>query len=99
MLVVDDNQAATIVMSETLTEMGFDVESASSGQAALQRVEKADARQRPFAFVLMDWLMPAMDGLETTRRLKTLKVQTVPSVILVTAHRREELLHLSLIHI
>ena len=91
-LVVDDNEAAALVLSELLRELGFVVESVSSGSAALQAVAEANDQTRAFDFVLMDWQMPGMDGLEAVRLIKQMHPHTAPFVLMVTAHRRQELL-------
>jgi two-component system sensor histidine kinase/response regulator len=45
-----------------------------------------------FDFVLMDWQMPNMDGLETVRLIREMNTSAAPFVLMVTAHRRQELL-------
>ena len=90
-LVVDDNEDAVLVLCEMLDAMGFVVRHANSGERALQMIQAAHAEQSPFDFVLMDWLMPGMDGLETIRAIQSMHHQTVPFVLMVTAHRRQEL--------
>jgi signal transduction histidine kinase/CheY-like chemotaxis protein len=91
-LVVDDNDAAAMVLCELLRELGFMVQSANSGSAALQAVALADGQAQAFDFVMMDWQMPGMDGLETVRRIREMRTDTTPFVLMVTAHRRQELL-------
>ncbi len=91
-LVVDDNETSALILSEMLANMGFPVHHASSGQAALTLLEQADQSDAPYAFVMMDWLMPGMDGLETVRALQALPLRTMPAVLMVTAHRRQDLI-------
>jgi two-component system, sensor histidine kinase len=62
-LVVDDNAINRLIVVEMLTRLGVDVEQAEHGEEALQRLVDA-----PFDLVLMDCLMPRMDGFEATRR-------------------------------
>ncbi len=90
-LVVDDNEAAALVLSELLAELGFAVQHVNSGAAALQILGGADGSESPFDFVMMDWQMPGMDGLETVRALRQMPFKTLPMVLMVTAHRRQEL--------
>ena len=90
-LVVDDNDAAALIMSDTLVELGFDVEVVHSGGAALQSLTQAKAEAKPYDFVMMDWQMPGMDGLETVRAIQEQHINTAPFVLMVTAHRRLEL--------
>ena len=90
-LVVDDNEAACLVLSELLRELGFTVDAVDSGLAAMDQLRQADEAHTPYEFVMMDWLMPGMDGLETVRAIKTLNTRSTPFVLMVTAHRRQEL--------
>ncbi len=91
-LVVDDNEAAALVLCDLMSELGFVVESVSSGAAALAALVRAQHEETPYSFVMMDWQMPGMDGLETVRRIRQMGPDSVPVVLMVTAHRRQELL-------
>jgi len=90
-LVVDDNEAAAMIMSDMLSAIGFEVQCAYSGPSALEAMKAADASGMPFEFVMMDWLMPGMDGLQTVREIKALHTSSAPFVLMVSAHRRQEL--------
>ncbi len=63
-LVVDDSSANALVLSAMLQRFGFATDTAESGMEAL---EKACSRQ--YDLIMMDYLMPDMDGLETTRQI------------------------------
>ena len=91
-LVVDDNDTAALVLCELLQELGFVVQSVNSGAAALQAVAQAVAAGLAFDFVMMDWQMPGMDGLEAVRQIQEMNPRSAPFVLMVTAHRRQELL-------
>jgi len=89
-MVVDDNESSRTVLTHTLEQMGFEVESLSSGAAALAAAVEADHRQQPFDVALVDWQMPGLNGLQTLERMKTLGLRHVPLPVLVTAHGRED---------
>ena len=91
-LVVDDNEAAALVLSELLDELGLKVDQLHSGLAAIERVQAASAAGAPFEFVMMDWLMPEMNGLDAVRAIQNLSLERAPLVLMVTAHRRQDLI-------
>ena len=64
-LVVDDNSLVTLSLTDCLSELGYDVASAASGEAALIVADEF----RPHAAIL-DVGLPGIDGLELARRLR-----------------------------
>ncbi|CAK0759092.1 hypothetical protein CCP3SC5AM1_250017 [Gammaproteobacteria bacterium] len=79
-LIVDDESVNRAILRELLKPVGFDINEASNGLAALEIFE----HWQP-SVVLMDLRMPIMDGYETTRRIKlTMAGRTTP-IIMVTA--------------
>ena len=91
LLVVDDNQAAREILADHLKSLRFTVDTAESGAEALKRVEEADEAHQPYAAVFMDWQMPQLNGLETTRQLRKTPLQEpAPEVVLVTAFEKDK---------
>jgi CheY-like chemotaxis protein len=78
-LVVDDERSVREVLSEFLTELGYEVVDAGSGTEALSRL----GRDRPDA-VLLDIRMPELDGVQTLRRIRELNT-TLP-VLMITGN-------------
>jgi two-component system, response regulator RegA len=64
-LLVDDEPDFLEVMAERIGARGMDVATATSAEKALERIAKEH-----FDVVVMDFVMPGMDGIETLRRLK-----------------------------
>ena len=89
-LVVDDNASAREILSDMLTQFAIRTECVSSGNGALQELLAADS-QDPYGLVLMDWQMPGMDGLETSRVIKRGSgLRNAPKIIIITAFGGEE---------
>ncbi|MYN16619.1 response regulator [Rugamonas sp. FT107W] len=84
-LVVDDLAANRDMLSDLLTSMGFSVELACNGQEALDSV-----RRHPPHAVLMDIVMPVMDGMEATRRIRRLPDMATLPIIAISASVTEQ---------
>jgi PAS domain S-box-containing protein len=90
-LVVDDNSQACEILSDSLKAFGLRAESALSGEDAILRIVTADSND-PYQLVMMDWRMPEMDGLETSRIIKRdSRIKHLPKIIMVTAFGREDI--------
>lgn len=74
-LLVDDDPTLLSVLARRLTREGFDVRTAASGQAALATLE----RSWP-ALLVVDLMMPGMDGFELCRRVK--RIADLPIIVL-----------------
>jgi two-component system, cell cycle response regulator len=79
-LVVDDHPDNVEIINARLTSRGFQVESATNGQEALKRVYES-----PPHLILLDVMMPLMDGYEVSRRIKNDESLPFIPIILVTA--------------
>ncbi len=88
-LVVDDNINARTVLGNMLKDIGFEVETVSSGLETIDAVTIAETKNKPYDIVFLDWLMPGMDGIETARRLRTQSLKHVPHLIMVTSYDSE----------
>ncbi len=69
-LIVDDNATAREVLAAMVTSFGWQVETATSGAEAIQRLEAATAAGHSFDILCVDWIMPGMDGWETIQRIR-----------------------------
>jgi signal transduction histidine kinase len=79
-LIVDDNSTNLEVLSETLTRSGFQVSVAMDGESAIEQV-----KYHPPAMILLDIMMPGIDGFETCKRLKLNPASQNIPVIFMTA--------------
>jgi two-component system, sensor histidine kinase and response regulator len=92
-LVVDDNATSRQIFEEILESFSFEVHQAYTGGKALDALTSA---KTPFDLVIMDWKMPGMDGIETSRQIKnTITLPHIPKIIMCTSYGREELMQQS----
>jgi len=85
-LVVDDFSTMRRIVRNLLTELGYvTVEEAEDGAAALQRL-RADR----FDFVISDWNMPNMTGLELLKAIRADGTLKSTPVLMITAEARKE---------
>ncbi|PCM43533.1 ATP-binding protein [Marinobacter sp. ANT_B65] len=88
LLLVDDNELNRLVASELLMDAGILVDSASDGQKALDMLEAS--ADNTYDVILMDMMMPELDGLSATRRLRrNPRFRQIP-VIAMTANVTEQ---------
>jgi len=92
-LVVDDNKSWHDILASTLEMFGVEVEHSYSGDETLKILSNCDNK---FDLILMDWNMPELDGIETTRKLyEQCKDNTPPAVIMVSSFRQESITKLA----
>ncbi len=91
-LVVDDNESASLVLTDMLAAMSFTTQAVPSGPAAIEAVRSAASVGDPVRVVLMDWQMPGMDGLEASAGIGALELDKPPHRIMVTSYGREDVL-------
>lgn len=81
-LIIEDEQELAALVSRHLREQGFEVTAVARGDAGLRAAEGAD-----FDLVLLDLMLPGMDGMQVCRRLRARGVQT--PIVMVTARTTE----------
>lgn len=84
-LVADDDPLLRSILEHKLTRAGYDVVIAEDGRAALEAAE----RLRP-AVIVLDAMMPILDGFEVLRRLKGDSALRDLIVVMLTALRRQD---------
>ncbi len=90
-LVVDDNAQAREILTDALRAFALRAEAVPSGEDAIRELVATDDKD-PYQLVLMDWHMPGMDGLQTTRLIKhSDRLHHIPKIAMVTAFGREDI--------
>ncbi len=80
LLLVDDDKFLIDMYSLKFRENGFDVETVFGGQEALDKIKESDT----FDIVLMDLIMPVMDGFELLERIRKEKLASDAAIIILS---------------
>ena len=89
-LVIDDDPIACEHAQLVLGQVGVICDKALSGAEGLQMVKLRHTRREPYDLILVDWRMPDMDGMETTRQIRA-AVGTETPVIILTSYNWDEI--------
>ncbi|MEX2466065.1 MAG: ATPase, T2SS/T4P/T4SS family [Gemmatimonadota bacterium] len=82
-LLVEDEAQDRLLIGSIVRDLGFEVVEAETGEAA---VEMLDKDEHAFSLVLLDLMLPGIDGLEVLRRIrKSLSTQFLPVVVLTSS--------------
>ncbi|NMC85184.1 MAG: response regulator transcription factor [Anaerolineaceae bacterium] len=85
-LIIEDDEGISKVLRRALSYEGYQVDSALDGESGLNL-----NRDNHPDLVLLDWMLPGMDGLEVCRRLR--EVSTVPILMLTAKEALEDRIH------
>jgi|SRR5450756_2298193 len=88
-LVAEDDSVTRSVLEATLSRIGFDVITASDGTATWRMLETLDGKDAP-ELVVLDWMMPGIDGIEICRKLRTTPGFELMYIILLTSRSEKE---------
>ena len=80
-LIAEDDLTSRIVLASVLQKSGHEVLETVNGFEAWQALQQSDAPR----LVILDWMMPEMDGPEVLRRVRALPTDRPPYIIMVTA--------------
>ena len=90
-LIVDDDPIARDHAQLVLEKVGVITETAENGLQALEMVKLRHARREPYNLILVDWKMPEIDGIETTRMIRD-AIGHESAIIILTAYRWDDIL-------
>ena len=95
-LLADDNPDAREVLGKMLAGMGLLVDTTTNGTEALALLARSS---RPYDWIMLDWKMPGMDGIQCAQEAQSQLQQrfpgTQPCILLVTAFNRDDALDAS----
>ncbi len=89
-LVVDDNATNRMILDRFLSQWNMNSEAVSSGSDALDRLKANRGESDPIRLIIMDGLMPRMDGFEAIRRIREDFLGTWPIIVMLTSSDQPE---------
>ncbi|MBT9611593.1 MAG: response regulator [Aquabacterium sp.] len=87
LLIVDDHSDAREVLAAMATGLGLQADVAADANEALRLLDAATA---PYDWLLLDWLMPGVDGVKLARQILARPSEQQPCILLVTAFNQQE---------
>ena len=88
-LVIDDDPVACEHARLVLGQVGVNCDVAMSGSDGLDMVKLRHARMEPYNLILVDWKMPEMDGIETTKRIREV-IGHESAIIILTSYNWDD---------
>jgi two-component system, cell cycle response regulator len=79
-IAADDGEIERQLLTRVLQHEGYDLNVVADGLSAIAEFQTSGAD-----LILMDWMMPGIDGIETIRRIRALDVPVQPFIIMLTA--------------
>ena len=86
-MVVDDSRAIRLILTRTLSELGFEVSQAASGNEALTLLPTQGDQ---LSLILVDWNMPGISGLDFVRQVRSDPTMASVALIMVTTETEIE---------
>ena len=90
-LVIDDDPIACEHAGLVLRKIGISCDTAFSGEEAINMIELRHARHEPYSFILADLKIPGMDGIETTKKIRSISGNE-SAMIILTAYMWDDIL-------
>ena len=85
-LVVDDHPLSREVLAKLLKGFGIESKCVESGWEAINVINQSDQSGIAFDVIFMDWQMPGMNGIETSRKIKEQFKELAPPILMISAY-------------
>ncbi len=89
-LLVDDDRVFLATAADTLRDLGLSPDCVDTGEKAVELVKVKHREGKDYPLIIIDWMMPEMDGIETTRRIRAQVGEDV-SIIVISAYAPEDI--------
>ena len=89
-LVIDDDRIACEHAQLIMEQVGVSCETVLTGRDAVEMVRMRHARREDYNLIIVDWKMPEMDGIETTRQIRSIVGEHTP-IIILTSYNWEDI--------
>lgn len=83
-LIVDDEEGYRKVLSNSLTDLGYETKAVNNGFEALEEIKR-----RRYSIILLDVQMPGMDGIELLDQLQ--RIRFISHIVIITAYTGEDI--------
>ncbi len=90
LLLVDDDEVFLATAADTLRDLGVSPDCVDSGEKAVEIVKSKHRAGKDYPLIIIDWNMPVMDGIETTKQIRAVVGEDV-SIIVISAYAPEDI--------
>ncbi|MBU0801293.1 MAG: response regulator, partial [Alphaproteobacteria bacterium] len=87
-LVVDDHPLSRDILHRLLSGFGIESTCVGSGWEAIDAIQQSGVT---FDMIFMDWQMPGMDGIETSKKIKALFKELAPPILMISAYEKHHI--------
>lgn len=84
-LACDDNSTARMIITEAIETFGYEISTVDSGKECIKKLQ-----ENTYDLLIIDWLMPEMDGIEVIKSIKANKSTNDLPIIMLSAFGKEE---------
>ncbi len=89
-LIIDDMSTMRKILKNMLKQLGFtNLDEADDGASALPKIEEAHEHGRPYEFIISDWNMPQMSGLDLLKKIRADEKYKGLPFLMVTAEAEQ----------